>query len=172
MARFRILVAAMFGLSILSAAGNAKAEDVLGFLDPTTGKFSPAQAAVSSTASASTHGTLSVSFTVTVASTNIAATTPISCSLTAYVYLNGGANGVIAETSSVAATRAGSTAKCLVKIPYSWSGYSPTDTVRLSYTINSGAESGQPTRMSNHTLSTINMPAAGATTSITVAATI
>jgi len=162
----------MFGLSILAAVANAKAEDVLGFLDPATGKFRPAHAAVSSSATASTHGTLSASFTVTVASTNITSTTPISCTLTAYVYLNGGANGVIAETSSVAATRDGSTAKCLVKIPYSWSGYYPTDTVNLSYTINSGAEGGQPTRYSNHPLSTINIPAAGATTSLTVASTI
>lgn len=124
-------------------------------------------------------GSFVFKFTITVKSTNLGTDT-IACSanlevfdenLTTFVL-----SGSYTEEAAVAATRSGSTATCTVTIPYSWSlANGSTDTVSLSYGIEAPASASNPplpNRINARSLASIHVPANGATTTVTVTATI
>jgi hypothetical protein len=76
---------------------------------------------------------------------------------------------------TVAATRSGSTATCKLKMFYSWPLTSPTtDLVSLDYVVSAGgtASTPFPNRESSQSLSSIKVPAVGATTTIDIPSTI
>ena len=133
------------------------------------GLVSAASAAVTPTT-----GQFVFNFTITLSST-IATTTAIGCVAEVSVSGDNALPG-IQETLVKAATRSGNTATCTVTIPYSWNLGSPaTDKVSLQYTIEApvrGGAYGVPYRSSHQNLGTIAVPANGATTTETIAATI
>ena len=137
----------------------AHASGILGYLDPATGAFRVAASAATSTAVS--KGNIVVSFTISVASV-IAATSPITCAVTANVYLAANPYSPITDSANSLATRNGATASCRVTIPYQWSGYASTDMVSLWYELSTaGRDSQQP-------LANIKVPATGTTTSFSV----
>lgn len=132
---------------------------------------------VESIAANTVGGTLVVNLTVTIKSA-IPLTTPILCSVNAYLVEADltGAN-TIGELATVAATRAGTKATCRVSIPYSWTVLSSaTARVSLNATVlasKTGApQTGLLTRSSSFTLGSIAVPANGATTTIAANATL
>jgi hypothetical protein len=121
-----------------------------------------------------TTGRFVFNFTITLDST-IATTTPIGCVVQLEV-TGDKVTADIIETAGYAATRSGSTATCTVDVPYSWNlGTPTTGKVTLLYTIEApvlGGAYGVPYRSSHGDLGTIAVPADGAATTKTVAATI
>jgi hypothetical protein len=124
-------------------------------------------------------GTFVFKITITVKSTNLGTDT-IGCAAglsladvnpTTFVV-----TGDWEEGATVAAIRSGSTATCTVTIPYSWSlANGATDLVYPDYGIEVPASTSNPplpSRLNSHSLSSMHVPANGATTTITVTATI
>ncbi|MGH6681921.1 MAG: hypothetical protein ACREDL_23980 [Bradyrhizobium sp.] len=123
---------------------------------------------------ATVTGTLSLKLTIKIAS-NIPASTPIQCSLSAEVY---GPETVavavydsISESDTLTATRNGATAVCKMVIPYQWILYDTGDTVDLSYSVNTlnDAKNGRDSSVS---FDTIAVPRNGATTAFSLTARI
>jgi hypothetical protein len=155
----------------------AGSNGVLGYLDPSTGAFRPVSQMADfdseSAAEASTlTGTFVVNFTITVKSA-IPATAPITCSVSADL-IEASLSGVniIVETATVVGTRTGSTAKCTVTIPYSWTVLNLTTAkVSLTYSLSGGkatATAGLVSRSNSGGIASIPVPANGATTTQTV----
>jgi len=159
---------------------------VLGYLDPRTGSFRLAHvapvddaAAEAAAAAATTRaGKLVFSFTITIASA-LPTTSNILCSASANLIDDGvslSALRTIIESATVAATRTGSTAKCTVTIPYSWSLVTPTtDAVSLAYVVQATGvttAAGMVSRDSTQSLGSIAVPLNGATTTHTIAVTL
>lgn len=162
----------LFALLVGGLANANPAERVLGFEDPATGVFRSAAPLTGSTTGSPTTGTVSVTFTITKAST-FASGSVLNCS----VSLQGTQtnpttfrSALYLESASVSVPVTSST--CTVKIPYSWllvSGTGLTETFTASYTVSvypsqgsSGIGSGAPTRSSNATfLSQTSIPASG-----------
>lgn len=175
----------IISLTLCANSGWAQGQErglrgVPGYLDPLTGEFRamlPAvqqQADEAAAAPTTFGGTFAFTFTITVSST-IGSTVKIGCEGQAVV---SDANGTYLESAAVAVTRGtGSTVSCTVKIPYSWAlSSASTDHVQLTYSIlspvSASATAGFPNRSSVHTLPPILVPANGATTNVTVTATI
>ena len=125
-------------------------------------------------------GTFTFKITITIKSTNLGSDT-IACGATASVgdfsTTTGVNSGSYVEEAVVAATRSGSKATCTVTIPYSWGLVNgSTDLVGLSYSIelfNPTVGSGSlPSRINDHSLPNMHVPANGTTTTINAAATI
>jgi hypothetical protein len=114
-----------------------------------------AQAAVSTYFS----GTMTMQLTVNIVS-SIPASTPVQCTL--FVGVVGGAsNGHsdnMQETATVTATRTGSTAVCMIILPYQWALFGSADTVDVSFSVSAGG------RYSSQTVDMIGVPANGKTT--------
>jgi len=88
-----------------------------------------------------TTGKLFVTFTITFVS-GIPSTDLIACNVTATVQ---DATMLFSETAIRAATRNGSTATCLVFIPYSWALQNPgSDFISLDYSVNVGGSGSTP----------------------------
>lgn len=118
----------------------------------------PARAA---TVAAVSKGSIVVSFTIAVVSA-IPPAAPITCAVTANVYLAANPYAPITDSASVVATRNGATATCRVTIPYLWTGFGANDVAILWYEISAaGRDSQQP-------LANIKVPATGSTTSFSV----
>lgn len=158
---------------------SATPHGIRGYLDPQTGVFHalPAVQADDDDASRVTTfgGKFVVNFTITVDST-IASTTKIGCNVEATL---ADSTNFITEQAGTAVSRgSGTTVTCSVTIPYSWKlSTSSTDMVGLTYTITSPTEISTatleyPLRISTQSIATIKVPANGATTTETVAATI
>jgi hypothetical protein len=124
-------------------------------------------------------GSFVFKITITIKSTNLG-TDAIACSAGLSVIDENPTTFVLTglwdEGAAVSTTRSGSTATCTVTIPYSWSlANGTTDTVDLDYGIEVPAppsSSPLPSRFNSHTLPSMHVPANGATTTVTVAATI
>jgi hypothetical protein len=157
-----------------------------GYLDPRTGAFRPApQVAEESpdpAAATLTAGTVVVNFTITVKSV-LPSTDKIACSVDLFVLDNITSPlsaRIFTEEASVAATGTGATRTCKVTIPYSWSlATAASDSVSLSYSIQAPAlvtitsTTALPNRVSALSpFATIKVPANGAITTETIAATI
>lgn len=145
-------------------------------IDPITGQFRMMQAdtEIQPFAGTTVTGKFVVNFTITVSST-LSTSDVISCGVTSTL-LDTGSTFEILEGATVAATRSGSTAKCTVTIPYSWTLVtSTTDMVLLTFDINvpaTTAGSQFPNRFSEHGFANIHVPANGATTTFNLTPTI
>ena len=159
-------------------ADDAIGRGIPGYLDPNTGAFRVMPSAggeANPDAVTTVGGKIVTTFTINVQSA-IAATAKIGCSVQAVV-LDVAAANTILETATVAATRTSTTAKCTVTIPYSWTlASAATDKVMLTYTIvapvAATATTSLPSRTSSQGMGQIAIPANGAITNKTVAATI
>ena len=147
-----------------------------GYLDPRTGTFKPMAnmaAQEEPEIEAPSSGDFAVTFNISVKST-IPSTDTISCFFTASVI--GDASGkIFSDSMTVAATRSGSTATCKLTMFYSWPLSSPTtDLVSLEYSVGATgtASAPLPARESTQSLSSIKVPAVGATTTETITSTI
>lgn len=166
------LNATLWGQSALTVNG------IRGYLDPRTGIFhSLAQAAPQDEepATSTFAGKFVFNFTITINST-ISTTAKIACAANATLEDVATANFIL-ESAEVTATRSGSTATCMVTIPYSWKlGSGSTDKVTLTYQIAVPVEATGtavlPSRVSEQTVGVISVPTNGSTTTETVAATI
>jgi hypothetical protein len=155
--------AAWAALGACLATAPAGATGILGYLDPATGAFRAAAtpAATGAASAAVSKGVFVVSFTITVSSA-IPAGSPITCAVTANVYLAANPYSPITDSASAPATRSGATASCRVTLPFLWSGFGSNDIASLWYEISAaGRDSQQP-------LATIKVPATGTTTSFSV----
>jgi hypothetical protein len=171
--------ACFLGLNInLWSQSNPAANGIRGYLDPRTGIFHsmphPDLQEADVPPPATFGGKFVFNFTITVSST-LASTAKILCEASASTEDAATLNFIV-ETASVTATRSGSTATCTVTIPYSWNlSSATTDKVSLSYEIVAGVPTATvplATRTSAQPLKTISVPANGATTTETIAATI
>jgi hypothetical protein len=158
-------------------ANQTSANGILGYLNPRTGSFSPlAQPSSDDVLPALTTvgGKFVVNFTITISST-LPTTDVISCGIDS-VLVDLGSGFTLLESAAVAATRTGSSAKCTVTLPYSWTLASQTtDMVSLTYSIivpATAAGAQFPNRTSNHGFATIKVPANGAITPFNLTATI
>jgi hypothetical protein len=162
-------------------ASPASINGVLGYLDYSTGAFRPVGQMGefdSEGEKANNTGTIIVNITITIKSA-IPATSPISCGVSASVTdidISTGGINIISELATVAATRTGSTAKCTVTIPYSWTVLnSASAKVSLTYNLSMGkatATTGLQVRVSSGTIANISVPANGSTTTKAVNAVI
>jgi hypothetical protein len=81
------------------------------------------------------------------------------------------------ETAAVSAYRSGTTVKCTVTIPYSWTLVSgTTDMVSIDYAITAPGPGSSttyilPSRTTTHTLGSIKVPLSGSTTTTVITAT-
>ena len=124
-------------------------------------------------------GKLVFEFTITVDST-FATSTPIYCEVGASLVddIASGSGREISESAAATATRTGSSAKCTVTIPYSWSLATPsTDMVFLSYTIiaanvSTSSVTTVALRTAEQSLPSIPVPANETTHTQTITATI
>lgn len=157
---------------------------ILGRLDPRTGTFKPVQVTpiddlqAEATTSTNYTGKLVYNFAITIAST-IPTTSVITCYAGATVMSS--YYSYFQESATVVATRSGSTAKCTVVIPYSWSlatASAAADSVTLIYNIEATSTSttaGTLVLRSNssyYSLGSVPIPLNGATTTKSIAATI
>ena len=171
------VLACFLGLNInLWSQSIPEVNGIRGYLDPRTGIFhsmpNPDLQEADVPPPATFGGKFVFNFSITVSSA-LPSTTKIFCEATASTVdpLN-----LITETASVMATRSGSTANCTVTIPYSWNlSSSSTDRVSLLYQVIAGVPSTTTplaTRSSSQSLPQTKVPANGATTTETIAATI
>ena len=161
----RIAKVLLIGLCCLAVApawaqtaNSAAKTGVLGFFDPQTGAFRPAQTIgedVEPAAVATFGGTINVTLTTVLDGTT---------SFTNYF-----------ETDTVAATGTGATRSCKLVIPYSWSLASQlTDFMSTSYHVSGGAgATGLPQRTAGRSpLDNRKVPANGTITNLTANVTI
>jgi hypothetical protein len=144
---------------------------ILGYLDPATGAFRPVPAVADDGTPPATvttfGGTITVTFTITVKSTNL---TSFTCSVNASVIDDPGASERIYDESSTAtATGSGATRTCKASIPYSWAlATQSTDSMSITYIVFGSATSPVAQRTSGLSpLDTTKVPANGATTALT-----
>jgi hypothetical protein len=149
-----------------------------GYLDARTGTFKPLANLAPPEESeiealAPSSGDFAVTFTISIKST-IPSTDTITCFFNASVFTDASLR-TLNDSMTVAATRSGSTATCKLKMFYSWPLTSPTtDLVSLDYVVSAGgtASTPFPNRESSQSLSSIKVPAVGATTTIDIPSTI
>lgn len=176
-----LLLACLVGMNPSLWGQNAAAvQGIRGYLNPRTGAFHPLPVveAQDEVAPALTTfgGKFVANFTITVNST-IASTTKLACIFSASL-VDASTGNVIEEIAASAVSRgSGSTVSCSVTLPYSWSlGSASTDRVSLTWNIEAPVEfstsTQYPTRFSSQVLGSISVPANGATTTETIAATI
>lgn len=113
-------------------------------------------------------GTITLTLNISIAS-SIPTTTPIQCAFNTQI---ANQTDSAQESVGVAGTRSGSTATCILHIPYTWHLYNgPSDTVELSYSITADNGTGIR-RTTSNTLGSIKVPATGANLSFTAVARI
>jgi len=184
-----LLAVLVFGLAPFSygqfATKSRPTQRALGYYDPATGKFEPLAPAQDSEAPpvVATTGTIVFKFTLTVKSV-IPKNAVLGC--TADASVSDSAFSGEEHGSAVAKLVSGDTYSCTVTIPYSWPLSSPgTDSVYLDseasidYGFQVTATNGATTtiepieaRGSSHSLTTIKVPATGATTTETIPITL
>ncbi len=163
-----LAVAAALSVSIGAVQAQAvpdSAKGIPGYLNPKTGTFTivPEASAQPDLVLATFGGTFSLRFTITIVSGG-SSSAPITCSGQATTFIGSGANTSYFEIKTVKATRTGSTATCLVSIPYSWNA-NGTNSVSLSYTVGLTDGSGSTiSRISSGSLAAFVQPANGSTT--------
>jgi hypothetical protein len=122
-----------------------------------------------------TTGTFIFTFTITLGE-SIPGSDKIGCTANAN-FIEKASENQIAESAGQLATRSGSTATCIVTMPYSWNLATPgSDKVNLSYVIETPVETGGNAllrlRSSRQTIGTIAVPPNGSTTNETITTTI
>lgn len=146
--RFRTLGIMTLGSLALSCAPIGQSQSasttskVFGYQDARTGLFHPVPTAAPDAAGTKVSGTYSVTFDITLA-TSFAKGTPIYCSIS--LTQNSGAEPsslyqlpIRYESAATTAKVSGSTATCVVNLPYSWtvpSGAGVYNSASLSYTV-------------------------------------
>ena len=160
-------------------AANSQAKPgILGYLDPQTGAFRllpPVDDAAEPAALTTFTGTINLTITVTVKTSGI---TTVVCSASTAVddAITTGSPRLFSEQDTVAATGSGSTRTCKLSIPYSWSlATQATDTMSTGYTVTGAASATNAPPIRATSLSPVDtrkVPASGATTTLTAAATI
>ena len=175
----RILVGlSMLVLSVTAWSQNLNRPSVggiPGYLDPRTGTFRPVPTVTDSDELAPpvtpTTGKIVLTLTVTLLST-FPSTEAFSCGLDATAVDSNGLSFL--DTEQIAATKAGSTLTCTITLNYSWALATPTvDHMIVDYTINGVAgTSGLPTRLADHGVAAMTVPASGKTTTFTLATAI
>jgi hypothetical protein len=160
------------------AASSSAKPGILGYLDPQTGAFravpSVAEDSVDAAALATFGGTINVTLTITLKTTVI---TTVNCTaeVTVQDAITTGVPRFIAETDTVAATGTGTTRKCVLSIPYSWSlATQSTDNMSTTYTVSgSAASNALPQRTSTLSpLDTRKVPISGTITALAANVTI
>jgi hypothetical protein len=158
------------------AAKSPSRAGILGYLDPATGAFRPVPAVAADDTPPATlatfGGTITVTFTITVKSTNL---TTFTCTANVSVVDDVSAGARIYEESGTAtATGSGSTRTCKVSIPYSWSlATQSTDSMGIDYVVFGSATSPEAQRTTGLSpLDSTKVPANGATTALTVDVTL
>jgi len=167
-------------LPLSSQQGPKNVRGIYGTWDPSTGIFMPIHQAPAPNSDAegveplTTYtGKIVVNFTITITSA-ISTSTTIACDANVTVV---DLTGQLTDSLSTSATRSGSTATCTVTIPYSWSVSSTSDSVYISYSLSAPPQplvstSVFPRRYSGHPISTITVPANGATTTYNITDTL
>ena len=178
-----VLATTLGGIAWSQSANQGSVPEILGYLNPANNSFRPmfVQQSIENAAVSVATGKIVTSFTITVASL-IPSTTPINCLVTASVDDVStsppfSVSNIILEQAAAIATRGAGKATCSVSIPYSWRlSNRTTDKVQLSYIIsatNTMTTAGSLVlRTSSQTINVIPVPANGAVTPETVAATI
>lgn len=159
------------------AAKSPDKPGILGYLDPNTGTFRPVSPATEESpdaAALATFGaTITVTLTITVKTTSL---TNITCTADVTV-LDAITTSprTFSESSTAAATGAGTTRTCKLTIPYAWNlATQALDNMTTSYIVfGSTGANGLPQRTSSlNPLDTRKVPANGISTSLTAAVTI
>jgi hypothetical protein len=167
-----MIVPALWG----QAANSPAKPGILGYLDPKTGAFRPVPLATDQNVEPATlttfGGTITVTLTITVKSTNL---TSFTCSAEVVVEdeVTTTPRGYD-ESDTATATGSGTTRTCKVTIPYSWElGTQSSDSMTISYIVFGSATSPAAERTTGLSpLDTTKVPANGATTALTAAVTI
>jgi hypothetical protein len=114
---------------------------IFGFQDPQTGVFHPASAAIADTSTPPTNGTVQLTITITL-KTPVPAGGAVGCSASVhgseFETVSPFTSTDYEETAYKMATISGSTATCVVKVPYSWhfpSSTNPTSSFTGAYEI-------------------------------------
>ncbi len=158
-------------------ANNQSKAGILGYLDPHTGAFRPVPQASDDAVDPATFttfgGTITVTLTITVKSTGL---TNFTCSAEVGVEddITSNPRGYD-ESDTVAATGSGTTRTCKLTIPYSWSlATQSSDSMTISYVAFGSAASPSVNQRTSGLapLSTLKVPANGATTALTAAVTL
>ena len=175
----RILVGlCLFVVSITAWSQNLNHPSVPGipgYLDARTGTFTPMPPAAASEEAppvTPTTGTFVLNLTVTILSA-YPGTETFSCGLSATSF-EATTSLSFLDSHQVAATKSGSTLTCSFGLPYSWALTTPTtDSVTVSYTVNAvNGTTGLPTRLADHGIAHIKVPATGTTTTYTLSTVI
>jgi hypothetical protein len=181
--RFTALVAAaLLVMGTAQAQGNAESaaaslRGIPGVLNPKTGAFTvipqAAQDASLAAAEVVTYtGTFSMRFNITIKSGGNP-TAGIVCDGNVSTFVAGGPYTSYNESKTVKATRTGSTATCLVSIPYAWVLTLGNNQVNMSYVVSLTDGTGLIlSRSSIASLATFPMPATGSTTTKTIDVTL
>jgi hypothetical protein len=150
---------------------------ILGYLDPHTGAFRPVPSATDDSVEAGAlttfGGTITVTLTITVKSTTL---TVFTC--TAEVSVEDEITTTprgYGESATATATGTGATRTCKLTIPYSWAlGTQASDSMSITYIAfgSTTATGGAQRTSSLSPLSTVKVPANGATTALTAAVTL
>ena len=178
-----LLIACFLGVNVSLLGQTATAvHEIPGYVDARTKIFystpHPQVSDAEPPATTTFAGKFVFNFTITVDST-ITSTGLIGCNAGASLTDTGTENNIV-ELGGTSVTRGtGSTVKCSVTVPYSWKlASSSTDTIGLSYSLTSPAglpllqeQSQYPNRLGAQRIATIKVPANGATTTETIAAT-
>lgn len=157
------------GAAALPAVAFAQAP-IPGFLNPHTGAFQPHFVVTAPSATTAIYtGTFELTLTITLASS-----IPTNQAIVCYVEADGSdsVGHYLLQSVSVAATRSGDKATCVVSVPYSWPlGASPV--YATSYNVSTTASAGVPARsLSLYGVPATKLPADGTVTKITVNALI
>jgi hypothetical protein len=175
----RILVGVcLFVLSISAWSQNLNRPPVPGipgYLDPRTGAFRPMPVVTDSEDPTPfvtpTTGKIVLTLTVALVST-FPTTEAFSCGLTATASDTSGLTFIDSEL--IAATKAGGNLTCTITLNYSWALATPTvDHMIVEYTINGAVgTAGLPTRLADHGVAAMTVPASGKTTMFTLSTAI
>jgi hypothetical protein len=163
------LATALLLSAISTTLANAATSDtklgVPGFMNLSTGKFTPKPTASPAAAPIGVSGTIVLKITAVVES-SIGASVPIVCNASIYTSDASSFSNEV-DVQQFAATRSGSTATCNISMPYLWTVSSTSDTVFISYSI--GSQPDTQTNIISHqftNLLSITLPKSGATTTI------
>lgn len=146
-----------------------------GYLDPRTGTFRPMPTVTDSEDLAApvtpTTGKIVLTLTVTLVST-FPSTEAFSCGLNATTSDTSGLTFI--DSEQIAATKSGSTLTCTITLNYSWALTTPTvDRMIVDYTITGAVgTTGLPTRLAEHGVAVMTVPATGKTTPFTLSTAI
>ena len=169
--------------AIWAQAASTTNHGILGYLDPNTGAFRPippaAQDDAERGAATTFTGTINLTITITLKTAGL---TNVGCSMNVNVTDESGTASptFYNEFDNVPATGSGTTRTCSLSIPYSWAlATQPSDTMTIDYGANGNIQHSTGTTVfitnrntNRNPLTVLKVPANGATTTLTAAATL